>query len=181
MSRGAITEAVARISRLRLKDQAEVVSHMNPELQTRLLGHLSPDNLAEILGELEPGEAVELCMSMVPGQLASTLDQSRPEVAADILRGLPDAVSKTALENMTDASEVIPLLDYRDDQAGGLMTPHLIALRDRMTVSQAVSFVRRWAGELRPEEVSYMFVVDSNGMLRGGISLSSSYWRIHIS
>ena len=55
MSRGAITEAVARISRLRLKDQAEVVSHMNPELQVRLLEHLSPDNLAEILGELEPG------------------------------------------------------------------------------------------------------------------------------
>ena len=172
MSRGAITEAVARISRLRLKDQAEVVSHMNPELQVRLLEHLSPDNLAEILGELEPAEAVELCMSMVPGQLASTLDQSRPEVAADILRGLPVAVSRTALENMADASEVIPLLDYRDDQAGGLMTPQLIALRDRMTVSQAVSFVRRWAGELRSEEVSYMFVVDSNGMLRGGISLS---------
>ena len=52
------------------------------------------------------------------------------------------------------------------------MTPHLIALRDRMTVSQAVSFVRRWARELRHEEASYMFVVDSNGMLRGGISLS---------
>lgn len=171
-SRGAITEAVARISRLRLKDQAEVVSHMNPELQARLLEHLSPDNLAEILGELEPAEAVELCMSMVPGQLASALDQSRPEVAADILRGLPDAVSMMALENMTDASEVIPLLEYRDDQAGGLMTPHLIALRDGMTVSQAVSFVRRWARELHHEEVSYMFVVDSNGMLRGGISLS---------
>ncbi len=172
MSRGAITEAVARISRLRLKDQAEVVSHMNPELQVRLLEHLSPDNLAEILGELEPSEAVDLCMSMAPSQLASTLDKSRPEVAADILRGLPVATSRTALENMADASEVIPLLEYQDDQAGGLMTPHLIALRDRMTVSQAVSFVRRWARELRHEEASYMFVVDSNGMLRGGISLS---------
>ena len=172
MSHGAITEAVARMSRLRLKDQAEVVSHMNHELQVRLLEQLTPDNLAEILGELEPPEAVELCMAMVPGQLAATLDESRPEVAADVLRGLPAAISRTALENMADASEVIPLLDYKDDEAGGLMTPHVIALRDRMTVAQAMSFVRRWAGELRPEEVSYMFVVDSNRMLRGGISLS---------
>ena len=37
------------------------------------------------------------------------------------------------------APEVVPLLEYEDDIAGGLMTPEFIALRETMNVRQALS------------------------------------------
>ena len=46
---------------------------------------------------------------------------------------------------METAQDVIPLLEYEDDAAGGLMTPEFVALRETMTVEQALDFVRLWA------------------------------------
>ncbi len=172
VTRGAITEAVARMSRLRPRDQAEIVAQLTPELQGKLLEQLTPENLGEIMGELETTEAVELALAMLPEQRSQVLDRASPNVAADVLRGLPADIATSAIENMEGASDVVPLLEYKDDAAGGLMTPELIALRDSMTVSQAMSFVRRWAKELHTEDISYLFVVDSNQMLKGGISLA---------
>ena len=72
---------------------------------------------------------------------------------------------------METAPDVIPLLEYEDDDAGGLMTPEFIALRETMNVAQALDFVRLWASEIGPdpEYMHYLFVVDRNGGLKGGL------------
>ena len=168
----AVTEAVARLSRLRSRDQADVIAHLAPELQTRLLDRLTPENVGEIIEELEPVEAVELSQDMGPEQLSQVLDETSPDVAADVLRGLPEDLAARTLERMEEAGDVVPLLEYEDEAAGGLMTPELIALRDSMTVAQAMAFVRRFAEDLDPEDVSHLFVVDSAGVLKGGIGLA---------
>ena len=100
------------------------------------------------------------------------LDETSPNVAADVLRGLPEDVAASALGQMRESDDATPLLDYEDDDAGGLMTPELIALEEGMTVSQALAFVQREARDLDPEDVSYLFVVDGLGVLKGGITLS---------
>lgn len=168
----AVSEAVVRLSRLRSRDQADVIAHLAPELQTRLLDRLTPENVGEIIEELEPGEAVELSQDMRPEQLSQVLDETSPDVAADVLRGLPQDMAARTLERMEEAGDVVPLLEYEDEAAGGLMTPELIALRDSMTVAQAMAFVRRFAEDLDPEDVSHLFVVDSAGVLKGGIGLA---------
>ena len=73
------------------------------------------------------------------------LDQTSPDVAADVLRGLPEDAATETLQQMEEAADVAPLLEYEDDDAGGLMTPEYIALRDTMTVTKAMAFVRRWS------------------------------------
>jgi len=168
----AIAEAVARFSRLRSRDQADVIAHLAPEFQVRLRDQLTPENVGEIIEELEPAEAVELSQDMGPEQLSQVLDETSPDVAADVLRGLPEDLAARTLERMEEAEDVVPLLEYEDEAAGGLMTPELIALGDTMTVTQAMAFVRRWAEDLDPEDVSYLFVVDSIGVLKGGIDLA---------
>ena len=86
----AVAEAVARFSRLRSRDQADVIEHLAPELQSRLLDQLTPENVGAIIEELEPAEAVELSQDMGPEQLSQVLDETSPDVAADVLRGLPE-------------------------------------------------------------------------------------------
>ena len=165
-------EAMTRFSRLRPPDQVDVLARLTRESQIELLRMLTPDRVGLIMEELEPTDAVGLSQDMEPEQLSQVLDETSPEVAADVLRGLSEEVASSTLERMEEAEGVTPLLEYEDDAAGGLMTSQFIALRDTMTVMEAMAFVRRWAQDLDPEDFSYLFAVDLNGVLNGGISLA---------
>ena len=112
---------------------------------------------------------------MLPsGRLSNVFDTTSPDITADVLKGLSPETANTALSSMETAPDVIPLLEYEDDDAGGLMTPEFIALRETMNVAQALDFVRLWASEIGPdpEYMHYLFVVDRNGGLKGGLSLA---------
>ena len=172
LEREMVTEALTRFSRLLPPDQADLIAHLDRESQARLLKVLVPRTLGLIIEEMEPADAVELSQHMEPDQLSTALDETSPDAAADILRSLPQDVASSTLEQMRDAEDVAPLLEYEDDDAGGLMTPEYIALRDTMTVADAMSFVRRWARDLDPKDISYLLVVDHGNVLKGGISLA---------
>ena len=165
-------EAVARFSRLRPPDQADVMARLPRESQAKLLSWITLKSLGAIVEELEPSEAVDLSRSMPPEQLSQVLDETSPETAADVLRSLPEDMARQTLQNMSDAEGVVPLLAYEDDDAGGLMTPEFIALRETMTVAQAMAFIRRWAQDRDPEDVAHLLVVDAEGSLTGTISLA---------
>lgn len=174
LERNLIEETITRFSRLRSRDQADVIVRLSPDLQSLLLEQLTPQNVAVIIEELEPEEAVELSQDLEPDQLSQVLDATSPDVAADVLRGVPEDISFRTLERMEEAEEVAPLLEYEDDDAGGIMTPEFVALSDAMTVTQAMQFVRRWAEGVTPapEVISYLFVVDRANVLKGGLNLS---------
>ena len=165
-------EAVTRFSRLRPADQADAIVRLSREAQAELLSWLTPAAVGMVVGEMDPEDAVQLSHHMAPRQLASVLDEASPDVAADVLRGMPEELAARTIEGMREASNVTPLMEYEDDAAGGLMTPAFVALRDTMTVLQAMAFVRRWAEDLGPEDVFHLFVVDGHGALAGVISLA---------
>ncbi len=169
-----VSEAMARFLRLRSPDQADVMAHLTSDTRAILLSLLPVEEVGLIIEELDTEEAVEISQEMEVEQLSHVLDETSPEVAADVLRGLPVEVATTAFAQMEEGAEVAPLLEYEDDAAGGLMTPEFIALRENMTVMQAMNFVRQWAEETEPdaEDIHYLFVVDGNDVLSGGLSLA---------
>ncbi len=172
LDEGLAMEAMVRLSRLRTPDQGDVLLMLPGEHRTTLLSLLAPPAVGNILEQLFSDRAVQLSGDMESNQLSRVLDETRPDVAADVLRGLPDEVAIQALLGMQEASSVTPLLEYEDDAAGGLMTPDFIALRDNMTVMQAMNFIRGIADNLDAEDVQYLLIVDRNGVLKGGVSLS---------
>lgn len=167
-------EAIVRLSRLRAADQADVVARLHASTRSDVLDLLPPVDVGAIVDELETEQAVSVCAAMDIPNLADVLDETSPDIAADVLRGVPNQVAIDALAAMSRgaAADVLPLLDYEDDDAGGLMTPEFVALRQSMTVAQALEFVRRWAAETdETEHAHYLFVVDADDVLKGGISL----------
>lgn len=168
-------EAMVRLSRLHAADQADVVARLQADTRAHVLGLLPHADVGAIVDELETEHAVSVCAAMTIPNLADVLDETSPNVAADVLRGVPNQVALDALAAMSRsaAADVLPLLDYEDDDAGGLMTPEFVALRQSMTVAQALEFVRRWAAETghETEHAHYLFVVDADDVLKGGISL----------
>jgi magnesium transporter len=80
----------------------------------------------------------------------------------------PDLVAK-ALQEMEEAEEVIPLLQYPDDTAGGLMTPAIITLRRDWRVQRALEELR-WQGP-SADHAYYLYATDNEGVLQGVVRL----------
>ena len=174
VNEGLTAEAMVRLKRLRIADQAEALVRISTEAQTALLDVLPSEDLGAIIEDLEVEEAVAFCERLAIDKLPVIFDAASPHIAADVLRALEPASAEDVIAEMETAPEVIPLLEYEDDAAGGLMTPEFVALRETMTVEQALDFVRLWAREIGPdpEYLHYLFVVDWEGALKGGLSLA---------
>ena len=119
--------------------------------------------------ELEDEIVLEAIESLSTERLADVLDEMEPDEAADLLGDLPPEQASEALANMEDADEVIPLLGYPDETAGGLMTTSFIALRRHTTAEQAIQFLRQVSPET--EIPYYLYVIDRSTRLIGLVGL----------
>ena len=160
-----IQDALAILNDLHPVDRAEVFNQLESDEQVQLLGLLDVPVAADLLEEMEDEDVLDAVEGLHPDRLADVLDEMEPDEAADLLGDLPPQAASEALARMEDADEVIPLLGYPDETAGGLMTTSYIGLRRQTTVRQAIEFMR----EISPEtEVPfYLYVVDREKRLMG--------------
>ena len=170
LAEGSRESALALFNQLHPVDQGEVLMELADEPRTEVLTALSPEATADILEHLEPEEAAEVTEAMEALALSQILDEARPDVAADILRQLSEERSQETLEGMAEAEEVIPLLQYPDDTAGGLMTPDFPLVRESTTTPNALDQLRLLGPEA--ENIGSLFVVDDEYKLVGSLSVT---------
>lgn len=163
------TVAAEILEDLRAPDQAEVIAELASESQQTILGALSTERIAEILEHMDVDDAVEVSGLIDVNRMADVLDRAEPNVAADVLRGIGWADASRILMRMTDRKAIGNLLLYRDDDAGGLMTTNVVALRDSWPAPHAINMLR--TSGLDRDEMRQLFVVSSSGELVGRLEL----------
>ena len=161
--------ALAIFAGLHPADQAALLAELGREQQLGLLIELAPQESAQIMEQMEPEEAATTFGFIKAPLLSDVLDEARPDVAADVLRLLPEDRSLAALEGMEEPGEVTPLMAYPDETAGGIMTTQYVSIRDDITAANALDSVRI-QGEL-VEEIGSILIVDSERRLVGSLSL----------
>ena len=57
--------------------------------------------------------------------------------------------------------DVVALLAYAEDDAGGLMNPRYARVRPDITIDEAITYLRRQAAE-RTESLPYAYVLDQD-------------------
>ena len=150
-------------------DLADLMRRLDEGNVHRILGLLSPGFAAQVLAAADTATAVAAASGLDEGGLAKIVSQMAPDDAADLLGELPPGLCGRLLERMGEqASEIEELLAHAEESGGGIMTSRLIAVRDSLTVSDAVHYLREWAGD---EEILSLFVVDEEGRLTGTLSL----------
>lgn len=164
-----LEKAMSIIDALRPADQADLVAELEAPDQVTLLTRLSPDESADLLEEMDDHDAASLAGLLSPAQLADILDEMEADEAADVLGDLPSNIAAEALREMDEPEEVIPLLRYPDDTAGGLMTPVVITLHPDWTADEALAELRRVGP--RSDSTYYLFVTDQEGLLLGVLGL----------
>jgi magnesium transporter len=169
LAREHLEAALLLFNTLHPADQGDVLVDLPRGSQQELLTAVRPEESADILELLRPAEAVQVSEPMAPEALADILDEASPDVAADVLRNIPSRQSEETLEAMEEASEVIPLLGYADDTAGGLMRPDYMAVKQDIYTANALDTLRFL--ETEGEHTSQVLVVDNDNRLVGALSL----------
>jgi len=112
----------------------------------------------------------ELLLTIPEGERRLWLRLLAPDDAADLVQLAPEDMRPHLLEMLDAATrqEVTALLAYKEDQAGGLMSPRFARLRPEMTVDEAIGYLRKQAAQL--ETMYYAYAVDAEQRLLGVIS-----------
>lgn len=145
---------------------------------------LDDDEKIERFKKLEPGDAQEFFRELSSGDEARLIsklperDQQLwirvldPDDAADLIQELDEEERGPllALLDPTTHFEVSALLAYKEDVAGGLMSPRYARIRSDMTVHESLAYLRLQAME-QLETIYYVYVLDHDQHLLGQVSL----------
>jgi len=153
---------------LRVRDEWNQLSKEERLSEFRVLAH--EDALDLFLG-LDAHDAAELLEQMTANEQRLWIRMLAPDDAADVLQCTTDA-RQALLESTEPATrnEVIALMAYKEDEAGGLMSPRYARVRPEMTVAEAISYIRLQAIE-QAEIIYYIYVLDTDQHLLGAVSL----------
>jgi magnesium transporter len=132
---------------------------------------LQRDDADNFFLQLGTRARAEPLMALPIGERRLWMRMLAPDDAADLIQEAPGDQRENILSLLEDPMrrEVKGLLDYAEDEAGGLMNTRYSRLRADMTVDEAVSYLRRDARG-REKTVYYVFVVDPEERLHGVVS-----------
>ncbi|UCF36590.1 MAG: magnesium transporter [Acidobacteriota bacterium] len=150
-------------------DKAELFLELNEEEQSSLLPNLTPEHSAEIFEEIDDQRAAELAQILTDDAVIKIVDEMDPDEAADLLGDIPPEMAQTVLEGIEAPEDILPLMIYPDDSAGGLMTSEFLVLRRNTSAQDAIEAIRHWSPD--SEMIYYLFVVDRDKKLCGVVSL----------
>lgn len=113
----------------------------------------------------------ELIRSLPAGERRSWMRLLPPDDAADVVRNVPPGEREGILALLDEPTrkEVLGLLAYAEDRAGGLMNPRFARVRPDMSVDEAVAYLRK-QGREQIETIYYAYVLDPEQHLLGVVS-----------
>lgn len=167
---GRIDEFVRRALDLEPVDLADVLASLDDDERLTAVRALPPEVSGEALIEMPEDEhAEETLAALAPEHAADIVEELADDDAADILQELDPEEQERILSEVEDRSEVDRLLAYDEESAGGLMTSHIVTVRDAATAGEAIDQIRKQAEEM--EGFYQVFVVDAGGHLVGLLPL----------
>jgi magnesium transporter len=136
-----------------------------------VLDLLSLEVRAKIINDLDSDTRKKFLAIYEPSELVDVINQLDSDDAADILNELPIKISEGVIAGLDVESrtQVVDLLRYDENLAGGLMAKELIKARDHWTVVQCVEEIRKQAENVT--KFYAVYVVDDKDKLLGRVAL----------
>jgi magnesium transporter len=157
---------------LHYADVAEILDALSNEEAKYVYFLVDEDTQADILMELDEEVRDRFLSSLTTKEIADQLENLDSDDAADILGELSDEQIHEVISQMEDdeaAEDIVDLLNYDENTAGGLMQKEFIQANMNWTVDRAIVELRRQAEDV--EKVYNIYVVDDLNKLVGLLSL----------
>lgn len=153
-------------------DIAEILDELDFDEATYIFRLLDSEKTSEILLELEDDLRENILHRLSPKEIAEEIDELDTDDAADIIAELSQSKKEeviSELEDVEHAKDIVDLLRYDEDTAGGLMGKELVKVNENWSVLTCVKEMRLQAENVT--KVYSIYVVDDENRLKGRLSL----------
>ena len=162
-------EAREELSKLHPADIAELFHELEIEEAEFLDSLLDEERAADVLMELDEDDRKRLLANMPNEEIAKQfLEHLDTDDAVDLIQELDEEDRDeiiSHIDDMEQVGDIIDLLKYDDDTAGGLMGTEMIIVNENWSMPECVKQMRAQAEDM--DEIYNVYVVDNDNRLRG--------------
>jgi len=170
---------------LHYADVAEVLDTLSVKEATYVIKLLENETSSEALMELDEDFREQILDNLSPKEIADELQEMDTDDAADVVAELDESIQQKVIQKIDDedhAADIVELLKYDENTAGGLMAKELVKVKETWTTAGCLREMRRQAKNVT--RVHSIYVTDKEGKLKGRLSLKdllTAPERAHIS
>ena len=167
-----IIELETILHEIHFADIAEIMNDLDTSEAIYIFNLLDSEITAEILLELDDEVRENILRSLSAKEIAEELDELDTDDAADIIAELPQSKKAqviSELEDVEHAKDIVDLLRYDENTAGGIMAKELVKVNENWNVLTCVKEMRLQAENVT--RVHSIYVVDDEDRLKGRLSL----------
>ncbi|MCZ8169751.1 magnesium transporter [Flavobacterium fontis] len=160
------------LSELHYADIAEIMEELDDTQASYIFSILDSEKTADVLMEIDEELREKILKRMSAKEIAEEIDELDTDDAADIIAELPQSKKEeviSELEDVEHAKDIVDLLRYDEDTAGGLMGKELVKVNENWNVLTCVKEMRLQAENVT--RVHSIYVVDDDNRLKGRLSL----------
>lgn len=171
----------------------DIITEKDDAKIKEILDELYPADIAELYQELDLQEAIYLYLLMdgekaadvlmeldeedrhkllkeLPNELIAKrfVDNMETDDAVDLMRELDEDTQEEILSHIEDveqAGDIVDLLKYDEDTAGGLMGTEMVVVNENWSMPECLKEMRQQAEQL--DEIYYVYVIDDENRLQG--------------
>ncbi|AWL78147.1 MULTISPECIES: magnesium transporter [Capnocytophaga] len=153
-------------------DIAEIIHELDIKDAIYIIRLLDTEKTSDVITELDEDFRDKILENMSAKEIADELIELDTDDAADIISELPEKRKTEVIsyiEDVEHAKDIVDLLRYDEDTAGGLMAKELVRVNENWNVLKCVKEMREQAEFVK--RVHSIYVVDDNDVLKGRLSL----------
>ena len=169
---GDAEAARAEMATLHPADIAELYQNLDLRQAEFLYRLLDEEKQADVLMELDEDDRLKLLEAMPAEQIAKQIDHLDTDDAVDLIQQLDEEDRDEVLSHIDDveqAGDIIDLLKYDENTAGGLMGTEMIVVNENWSMPETIKQMRLQAEDM--DEIYYVYVVDDDNKLCGILPL----------
>ncbi len=152
-------------------DVAEILGECDDKMRVVCFRLLPKDMASRVFVELDDDAQMHLIEQFSDSELSAVINELYVDDAADIIEEMPANVVRRILKHTEPEMRkmINEVLKFPDDSAGSIMNTEFVTLKPTMTVSDALSHIRKTGRDM--ETVATLYVVTSKQRLLGIVEL----------
>ena len=165
-------ELLRMLEDIHFADIAELMNELNSDDAGYLFRIIESETSSEVLLELDEEVREEILNTLSAKEIAEELDEMDTDDAVDIIAELSEEMKDEVISELEDfehAKDIVELLRYDEDTAGGLMAKEYIQVNENWNVLTCIQEIRKQAENV--SRVHSIYVVDDEDRLKGRLSL----------
>ena len=168
---GDLDDTTIYEARVALGDLRDAWSLLDPEERVEAFRSLKAADAEEFFEGLSAMDQSQVVLGLPEVERKLWVRSMAPDDLADVVQALPEDGRGAVLALLDEPTrkELVALLAYAEDEAGGLMNTRYGRLRPEMSVDEAITYLRKQTPD-RVESIYYAYVLDQQSKLLGVVS-----------